>query len=57
MNPRLQFAEAVLSEGGLIPVDFAVSLMADGIDMKTIEDRIDGFSIIDFEEIDYTDYE
>lgn len=57
MNHRLQFAEAVLSEGGLIPIDVAVSLMSDGIDIKTIEDRIDGFSIIDFEEIDYTYHE
>lgn len=57
MNTRLQFAEALLSEGYLVPVDLAASLVADGIDMKTIEDRIDGFSIIDFEEVDYSDYE
>lgn len=57
MNTRLQFAETILSEGGLIPIDYAVSLMADGIDIKSIEDRIDGFSIINIDEVDYSDYE
>jgi hypothetical protein len=57
MNTRLQLADVLLSEGHLVPIDLAVSLMADGMDMQTIEDRIDGYSIIDFEEVDYSDYE
>ena len=57
MNTRLQFAEAILSEGGLISLDTAVGLMADGIDIKTIEDRIDGFSITNIDEVDFYDYE
>lgn len=57
MNQRLAFAEAFLAEGGMISLDTAVSLMADGIDIKTIEDRIDGFSITNIDEVDFYDYE
>lgn len=57
MNTRLQFAEAVLSEGGMISLDTAISLMADGIDIKTIEDRIDGYSITNIDEVEFYDYE
>lgn len=51
MNHRLMIAEAVLSEGYLLPIDVVASLMADGIDINTIEDRIDGYSIIDINDI------
>lgn len=57
MNQRLALAEAFLSEGGMISLDTAVSLMADGIDIKTIEDRIDGFSITNIDEVESYDYE
>lgn len=57
MNQRLALAEAFLSEGGMISLDTAVGLMADGIDIKTIEDRIDGFSITNIDEVESYDYE
>lgn len=57
MNQRLALAEAFLSEGGMISLDTAVSLMADGFDIKTIEDRIDGFSITNIDEVESYDYE
>jgi hypothetical protein len=44
-NNRLAWAEALLSEGGRLSLDTAFGLMGEGIDISTIEDRIDGFVI------------
>ena len=51
MNTNLMIAQAVLSEGYLLPIDVAASLIADGIDINSIEDRIDGYSLIDINDI------
>ena len=41
------WAEALMSEGGLLSADVALSLIGEGYDITAIQDRIDGFSITD----------
>lgn len=47
MNTKLMWAEALMSEGGLLSADVALSLIGEGYDITAIQDRIDGFSITD----------
>lgn len=47
MNNKLMWAEALMSEGGLLSADVALSLIGEGYDITAIQDRIDGFSITD----------
>lgn len=44
---RLMWAEALLAEGAVLPLDVAVSIMNDGVNLVAIEDRIDGFVLTD----------
>lgn len=58
MNNRLIWAEALMSEGGLLPVDVAMGFMADGYDINSIDDsRYDREFVITPELIDQLTYE
>ena len=43
----LEMTEALVSEGYVVPLDVAVNLMGYGYVVEGMEDRIDGFRIID----------
>ena len=43
----LEMTEALVAEGCLIPMDVAANLMNYGYVVEGMEDRIDGFRIID----------
>lgn len=53
MNNRLIWAEALMSEGGILPADVATGFMADGYDINSIDDyRYDREFVITPELID-----
>jgi len=43
----LEMTETLISEGYMIPIDVATDLMGSGYIVEGMEDRIDGFRIID----------
>jgi len=43
----LEMTEALVSEGYVVPLDVAANLMGYGYVVEGMEDRIDGFRIID----------
>lgn len=44
---RLEMIVAALEEDVLVPVDMYLQLAGEGYDLSRLNDRIDGFSIID----------
>lgn len=43
----LEMTEALIEEGFMVPIDVATTLMGHGYIVEGMEDRIDGFRIID----------
>lgn len=43
----LEMTETLVSEGYMIPMDVAANLMGSGFIVEGMEDRIDGFRVID----------
>ena len=43
----LEMTETLISEGYMVPLDVAATLMSSGYIVEGMEDRIDGFRIID----------
>lgn len=43
----LEMTETLISEGYMVPIDVATNLMGHGYIVEGMEDRIDGFRIID----------
>ena len=43
----LEMTETLISEGFMVPIDVATTLMGNGYVVEGMEDRIDGFRIID----------
>lgn len=43
----LEMTETLISEGYMVPLDVAAELMSSGYIVEGMEDRIDGFRIID----------
>lgn len=43
----LEMTETLISEGCMVPIDVATTLMGQGFIMEGMEDRIDGFRVID----------
>jgi hypothetical protein len=56
MNLIHQLASELLSHGHTIPVDVARDLIDAGYDLHDIENSIDGFSVIDPNDVDYFEY-
>ena len=43
----LEMTETLISEGYMVPIDVATDLMGSGYIVEGMEDRIDGFLVID----------
>lgn len=43
----LEMTETLIAEGYMVPIDVATDLMGNGYIVEGMEDRIDGFRIID----------
>lgn len=43
----LEMTETLIAEGYMVPIDVAAQLMGSGYIVEGMEDRIDGFHIID----------
>ena len=43
----LEMTETLISEGYMVPIDVATTLMGQGFIVEGMEDRIDGFRVID----------
>ena len=43
----LEMTETLVSEGYMVPLDVAANLMGSGYIVEGMEDRIDGFRVID----------
>lgn len=56
MNLVHQLATELLSQGHTIPLDVARDLIDAGYDIEDIQDQIDGYSVIDPNDIDYFEY-
>ena len=56
MNLVHQLATELLAQGHTIPVDVARQLIDAGYDLHEIQDSIDGFSVIDPNDVDYFEY-
>jgi hypothetical protein len=54
---HMDLIEAVVGEGDLIGIDVALQAMSRGYIVEGVEDRIDGFRIIDDIETIYEEYE
>lgn len=55
MNKQL-VARMIIERGGLLPLDFAVSMAKDGVLLQEFEDKIDGFSVEKFmDDLEYNE--
>lgn len=43
----LEMTETLISEGYMVPIDVATTLMGHGYIVEGMEDRLDGFRVID----------
>lgn len=48
MNMKIEAASMAVQRGGVIPLDYALSMMNQGVFLDEFEDSIDGFSIEKF---------
>lgn len=55
---RALWAEALMLEGCILPIDEAVRLMGEGVDVTMMEARIEGFDVESYlDNLDEIDYE
>lgn len=56
MNLIHQISTELMAQGHTIPLDVARDLLEAGYDIEGIQENIDGFSVIDPNDIDYFEY-
>ena len=56
MRREHQLVVEFMNSGDTLPVDVAMRLIDDGIDISLIEDQIEGFDIIDTTDVDYFEH-